>query len=132
MRQIPRIPEIGLIASLRLLLPGADEDIFTLPSRTFFTGIQYDPVLSIATLVQPSWTSHSRSCSKAGTVVPNARVFTSPSWSAGPVMIATASSLLPTSIPAHRSITAGISIISSLLCAKRAAGVTMYTLPRGP
>ena len=33
---------------------GQTSTMSTLPSRMFFTGIQYDPVLSIATLVQPS------------------------------------------------------------------------------
>src|SRR5580658_1686559 len=92
---------------------GQTSTICTLPSRMFFTGIQYDPVLSIATLVQPSWISHCLSFSSSGTVVPNIRVVTSPSFSAGPTTRATASSLLPISIPAHRSITAGISITYS-------------------
>ena len=57
--------------------------------------------------------SHCLSFSSSGTVVPNIRVVTSPSLSAGPTMRAAASSLLPISIPAHRSITAGIPITCS-------------------
>jgi hypothetical protein len=50
----------------------------------FLAGIQYDPVLSIATLVQPSlvqpslvqpsWISHIRSSSSAGTIVSRTRL----------------------------------------------------------
>src|ERR1700674_2057356 len=98
----------------------------------FFTGIQYDPVLSITTLVQPSWMSHCLSFSSSGTVVPNNRAVTSPSLSAGPTTRATASSLLPTSIPAHRSITAGISITILLLCCEASSRRIVYTLPLGP
>src|ERR1039458_5182338 len=80
-------------------------------SRMFFTGIQYDPVLSMATLAQPYSRSHPCNSRKAGTVVPYHRVLISASLSAGPVATATASPRLPTSIPAHRSIITGIVII---------------------
>ena len=77
----------------------------------FFTGIQYDPVLSIATLVHPSWRNHASSPVNAGTVVPNDRVLISASLSAGPTAIATANSRLPISIPAQHSVITGIVII---------------------
>src|SRR5215471_8351547 len=85
--------------------------IWNASSRMFFTGIQYDPVLSKATVVHPCSTNHAFKSSKAGTVVPLARVLISASLSAGPNATATASPRLPTSIAAHRSLITGIAII---------------------
>jgi hypothetical protein len=101
------------------------------PSSTLFTGIQYDPVLSIATLVHPCSSSQHRSGCNAGTVVPNKRVCISASLSTGPTAMATANSRFPTSIPPHDSRMAGTVIISRPFCWERAASGSVYNLPLG-
>src|SRR5580700_4796800 len=81
-----------------------------------YTGIQYDPVLSMAASVQPcSSTTQARICSRSRTNVPNIRVSTFGSSIAGPVMTVTAMIFLPTSMPAHLSLTAGIICVVSFL-----------------
>src|SRR5215469_776995 len=69
------------------------------------------PVLSRATVVQPSSRSQVCNSRKAGMVVANQRVLISASLSAGPTATAAASPRLPTSSPAHRFVITGIVII---------------------
>jgi len=86
------------------------------PSRMLYAGIQYDPVLSMAASVQPcSFTTQARICSRSRTNVPYIRVSTFGSSIAGPVMTVTAMIFLPTSMPAHLSLTAGIICVVSFL-----------------
>ena len=51
MSQILRIPEVCFVTRSGLCFLAQTSVIRTLSSGMFFTGIQYDPVLSIATLL---------------------------------------------------------------------------------
>jgi len=87
---------------------------WTAPSKTLYTGFQYEPVLSTITCVQPSCRTQARSCFNSSIVVPDCRRSQRASPSAGPTITHTARNVFPTSIPAQRSITALI-IVASLL-----------------
>src|SRR5271170_7621419 len=137
MGQILRIPEVGLVAALRLVLPGADQRnvhavLQNILHRNPVRSRAFHRHAGAALAVGFNAMSHCFSFFSSGTVVPNARVVTSPSLSAGPTTRATASSLLPTSIPAHRSLTAGISIVILLLDCEASSRRIVYTLPLGP
>src|SRR5215470_15723255 len=65
----------------------------------------------MATCVIPSCWSHPRNASNSTTVVPNLRCSTRGSPGKGPTMMHTAKNFLPTSMPAHLSISALIIVL---------------------
>src|SRR5258708_37604371 len=92
-------------------------------------GLQYSPVLSITTCVQPHSTSHSHNCSKHWLVVGYLRISACASPLAGPFSTHTAIHFLPTSMPAQHSSTAEIIFAS---CPKRRPTLTTHKLFREP
>src|SRR5450759_1429830 len=84
-------------------------------------GLQYSPVLSMTTCVQPHSTSHSPNRSKHWLVVSYLRISARASPLAGPVSTHTAIHFLPTSMPAQQSSTAEIIFAS---CPKRRPTLT--------
>src|ERR1017187_10811136 len=66
----------------------------------------------MATWVMPSCCSHARNASRSATVVPNFRCSTRGSAVKGPTIMHTAKNFLPTSMPAHLSISALIIVYS--------------------
>ena len=99
-------------------------------SSTLNMGLQYSPVLSMTTCVQPQSANHWRICVNAAFVVPYLRIWACASPLAGPFSTQTTINFLPTSMPAQHSNTAGI--IFASCPGRRPTLMQLYKLFREP